>query len=331
MLKALIRTSGLLLAALLGFPVQAAVYHCTDTGGHLTLQDRPCAPGMRSNGGPGPAPPPQASPHLIMWHVTGPRGSADLLGSLHFGVPEMYPLPSAVTDAFAAAEALVVETDLTKLGAEQMAQAVAEKALYPKGETLSRSLTPDARRELNRVLAQFDVPPQLVEHQKPWFISMTLTSLALRRFGFDEQLGIDNHFMMRAKGNKPIVELETFRQQLDFLNGFSAADQEVMLRETFDDIDKGSQFLAEMLSAWRRGDAGKIDELMNRELRDGSPADRRMYRVLLVERNRAMSDALDRLLAHGGRYFVVLGAAHFVGDDGIVTALRQRGYRVEKY
>lgn len=86
-----------------------------------------------------------------------------------------------------------------------------------------------------------------------------------------------------------------------------------------------------MLVAWRSGDADKVDELMNRELRDGTPADRRMYQVLLVQRNRSMTDAIDRLLARGGRYFVVLGAAHFVGDDGIVAALRQRGYQVEKY
>lgn len=104
-----------------------------------------------------------------------------------------------------------------------------------------------------------------------------------------------------------------------------------MLRETFDDIEKGRGFLDDMLAAWRSGDADKVDELMNRELRDGTPADRRMYQVLLVQRNRSMTDAIDRLLARGGRYFVVLGAAHFVGDDGIVAALRQRGYQVEKY
>jgi uncharacterized protein YbaP (TraB family) len=319
---------GLLLAGLAVMPAGAAVYKCADAAGRLTLQDRPCGPDMTPRGGPVPA---AAQGHLMMWQVAGPRGSAYLVGSIHFGVPAMYPLPAAMTEAFQQSQALVVETDLTKLSPEQMAQAVAEKAMYRGDRALSQALSPATRQELDKVLAEFGVPPQLVEQQKPWFISMTLTSLALRRFGFDEELGIDNHFMNLAAGHKPIIELETFRQQLDFLDGFSAPDQEVMLKETFDDINKGREFLADTLKAWRSGDAGAIDELMNRELRDGSAADRHMYQVLVAQRNIAMTDKLDRLLAKGGRYFVVLGAAHFVGNDGIAAKLRRRGYQVRKY
>lgn len=319
---------GLLLAGLAAVPAGAAVYKCVDAAGHLTLQDRPCGPGMTTRSGPAPA---EAQDHLMMWQVTGPKGSAYLVGSIHFGVPAMYPLPAPMTEAFQQAQALVVETDLTKLSPEQMAEAVAEKAMYRDDHTLSQALSPATLQELNKVLAEFGVPPQLVERQKPWFVSMTLTSLALRRFGFDEELGIDNHFMKLTAGHKPIIELETFQQQLDFLDGFSAPDQEVMLKETFDDINKGRDFLDDTLKAWRSGDAGALDELMNRELRDGSAADQRMYQVLVAQRNVAMTDKLDRLLADGGVYFVVLGAAHFVGDDGIAAQLRRRGYQVRKY
>jgi len=330
MFNASLKTFGLLLAGLMAFSTNATVYRCTDPAGHLTLQDRACVPGTTLSGGSvdirG-----AGSRQMLMWRVTGPQGSAWLVGSIHFGVPGMYPLPAAMTGAFQSAEVLVVEVDLTKLGPEDMAQAVAEEALYPADKTLSQSLSPTAFQELNKVLAEFDVPPSLVEHQKPWFVAMTLTTLELRRFDFDEALGIDNHFMNLARGTKPIRALEGFRQQLEFLNNFSAADQEAMLRETFEDLKKGRAFLAETVAAWQSGDTDKIDELMNRELRNGSAADRRMYQVLVVQRNHTMTDAIDQLLAHGGSYFVVLGAAHFVGDDGIVAALRRRGYHVEKY
>lgn len=269
--------------------------------------------------------------HHLLWKVTGPRGTAYLVGSIHFGTPDMYPLPAEMTRAYEASQALVVEVNLMALDPTQMPQIVAAKALYRDGTTLSKVLTPQTWKELDQVLKKFGTSAQMVEHQKPWFVSMTLTSLALRRFGFNEDLGIDNHFMKLANNNKPIIGLETFQQQLDFLDGFSITEQEQMLKETFEDIDKGTEFLADTLRAWRTGDAQQVDELMNEELRNGGDADKHMYQVLVADRNVAMVDKLERLLKRGGSYFVVLGAAHFVGKDGIVELLKAKGYQVQQH
>lgn len=269
--------------------------------------------------------------HHLLWKVTGPRGTAYLVGSIHFGTPDMYPLPAEMTRAYEASQALVVEVNLMALDRTQMTQIVAAKALYRDGTTLSKVLTPQTWKELDQVLKKFGTSAQMVERQKPWFVSMTLTSLALRRFGFNEDLGIDNHFMKLANNNKPIIGLETFQQQLDFLDGFSITEQEQMLKETFEDIDKGTEFLADTLRAWRTGDAQQVDELMNEELRNGGDADKHMYQVLVADRNVAMVDKLERLLKRGGSYFVVLGAAHFVGKDGIVELLKAKGYQVQQH
>ena len=305
----------------------AAVFKCTDAAGKLTVQDRPCGPtAVKQDADAGAA----ASGRHLMWKVTGPRGTAYMGGSLHFGKPEMFPLPAVMTQAYEDAQALVVETDLTALDPAQMAQIVAAKAMYGDDTTLSRALTPETWKELNRVMTTFGASAQLLERQKPWFVSVTLTSLALRRFGFDEELGIDNHFMKLAYRKKPIIELETFQQQLDFLDGFSAAEQEEMLKETFQDIEKGQAFLADTLRAWQAGDARKIDDLLNEDFRTSSATDQHMYRVLIADRNTAMTDKLNRLLDRGGNYFVVLGAAHFVGKDGIVELLKAKGYQVRQ-
>lgn len=271
-----------------------------------------------------------AGRHLL-WKVTGPRGTAYLVGSIHFGTPDMYPLPEEMTRAYGASQALVVEANLVALDPTRMAQVVAAKAMYSDGTTLSQVLTPQTWKELDEVLKKFGASAQMVERQKPWFVSLTLTSLALRRFGFSEDLGIDNHFMKLAKNNKPIIGLETFQQQLDFLDGFSYAEQEQMLKETFEDIDKGTEFLTDTLRAWKSGDAQQIDDLMNEELRSGGDADKHMYKVLVADRNVTMADKLEGLLKRGGSYFVVLGAAHFVGKDGIVELLKAKGYQVQQH
>jgi uncharacterized protein YbaP (TraB family) len=322
----------LLLFVIVAAPAgEAAVFRCTDVAGKSTLHDRPCGmvevtqgDGARNDSGAA-----ESGRHL-MWTATGARGTAYMVGSLHFGKPEMFPLPAVMTRAYEDSQALVVETDLTALDPAQMARIVAAKAMYSDATKLSLVLAPESWKELNRVMGTFGASAQSLERQKPWFVSVTLTSLALRRFGFDEELGIDNHFMKLAYRKKPILELETFQQQLDFLDGFSAAEQEEMLKETFQDIDKGRAFLADTLQAWQAGDARKIDELLNEDFRISSATDRHMYQVLIADRNAAMADKLDRLLQRGGRYFVVLGAAHFVGKDGIVELLKARSYQVRQ-
>lgn len=323
----------LLLAALVAVPAMgAAVYKCRDEAGRLTVQDHPCGPEVATQfssaeAGAGEA---SAGRHLL-WRVTGPRGDAYLVGSIHFGTPDMYPLPAVMSQAFRTSQVLVVETNLTALDPVQMAQIVAAKAMYGNGRTLSQALSPETWEQLDKALQGFGVSAQLVEQQKPWFVSMTLTSLALRRFGFSEELGIDNHFMTLAKrSGKPILELETFQQQLDFLDGFSEFEQEEMLKETFQDLDKGKVFLADMLRAWQTGNARKIDVMMNDELRNGDKTEKRLYHVLIAQRNLAMADKLDALLKRGGSYFVVLGAAHFVGRDGLVELLQAKGYQVRQ-
>jgi uncharacterized protein YbaP (TraB family) len=310
----------------------AATYKCTDAAGKLTIQDHVCGPEAVVQSVDAKVDSAKAiAGHHLLWKVVGPHGTSYLVGSIHFGTPAMYPLPTEMIQAFQSSKALVVETDLTALDPTQMAKIVAAKAMYSDGSTLSKTLPPETWRELDQVMKKFGASAQLLEQQKPWFVSMTLTSLALRLYGFNEELGIDNHFMKLAYKKKPIIELETFQQQLDFLDGLSNAEQEEMLKETFQDIEKGQTFLAETLRAWREGDAQKIDSLMNDELRNGNDSNKHIYQVLVADRNVAMADKLDKLFGKAGSYFVVLGSAHFVGKNGVVALLKAKGYKVEQH
>jgi len=43
-----------------------------------------------------------------------------------------------------------------------------------------------------------------------------------------------------------------------------------------------------------------------------------------------MAEAIAATLKNGSNAFIVLGAAHVVGDDGVVALLRRTGYRVDR-
>ena len=53
-----------------------------------------------------------------------------------------------------------------------------------------------------------------------------------------------------------------------------------------------------------------------------------MYQRLLVDRNKAWLPKLEVLFARPRPAFVVVGAAHLVGTDGLIAMLRAKGYTI---
>jgi uncharacterized protein YbaP (TraB family) len=53
-----------------------------------------------------------------------------------------------------------------------------------------------------------------------------------------------------------------------------------------------------------------------------------MYQKLLLDRNRAWLPKIEALFSRPKSAFVVVGAAHLVGSDGLLAMLRARGYTV---
>jgi hypothetical protein len=53
-----------------------------------------------------------------------------------------------------------------------------------------------------------------------------------------------------------------------------------------------------------------------------------VYQRLLVGRNRAWLPKIEALFSRPGHAFVVVGAAHLVGPDGLVAMLKAKGYQL---
>jgi uncharacterized protein YbaP (TraB family) len=55
-----------------------------------------------------------------------------------------------------------------------------------------------------------------------------------------------------------------------------------------------------------------------------------LYQRLLVDRNKTWLPKIEALFARTGRAFVVVGAAHLVGPDGLLALLKAKGYAIEQ-
>ena len=73
----------------------------------------------------------------------------------------------------------------------------------------------------------------------------------------------------------------------------------------------------ELVAVWKSGDTDALDRLLVQPQKN----DERMvplFEKLLRDRNFTMTDKIRELMASGGTWFVVVGAGHMIGKDGLV-------------
>lgn len=268
----------------------------------------------------------QAPQKHFLWKVEDAKGgSAYLLGSLHVLSADAYPLPAAIDKAFAESRTLVEEVDLDEMNDPMQMMAALAKAMLTGGQTLDQLVSAETFAEVKERVETYGMPMAAIERMKPWLVAITLMAPTLQAAGFRPELGIDKHFFDRAKekGLKRQA-LETLAYQLDRFDQMPPKLQEDMLKATIEDLDTQVGGVKEMMRAWATGDIATMEKLALTAFQQ-SPD---LYQRLLSERNQNWMPHVERCLSENAGCFVVVGAAHLVGQDGLPVLLRKKGYTV---
>ena len=263
----------------------------------------------------------------FLWKVQAGARVLYLAGSVHALTADAYPLSQAFERAFAASGTLVEEIDLAEADSFAAAPMLLTKGMYPDGRTFDRTVSRETAALVAARLTASGLPAEMIQTMKPWMVMLTISALEAQKAGLDPNLGLDKHFFDRAKAaGKPVVGLETAESQIDRLDRMPDALQEQLLRSTISELDTQRDSLRMIVSAWRRGDAASIEKTLLSSFTPYPAA----YRSLIVERNQNWVPQIDACLARPQPCLVVVGAAHLVGPDGLLTLLQRKGYRVEQ-
>jgi uncharacterized protein YbaP (TraB family) len=283
---------------------------------------------------PAAAPPPRAAPGevgartapatpVLAWRAELGQSTFHLLGSVHVARPDLYPLDSRIEQAFAESDVLVLEVVLDDAAQLEAARRMMELGRLPPGKRLNEVVSPETWETLVSTQAARGQPLFGLRGFRPWFVALTLTTQALQSEGFLSEHGIDEHFRRAAAERSERVEaLETVESQLTLFTSLSPDAEEQMLRQTLEDMDTYGDELSAAFRLWSAGDAAALDELMVSPMQREYPD---LFQRLFADRNRAMVERMLELAKVPGRYFVVVGAGHLVGNSGIVALLGARG------
>ena len=264
----------------------------------------------------------------FIWKATAPGGGAVyLVGSVHLLTQDFYPLSSVLDQAFKESDLLVEEADFAELLSPAAQTAMLARGMLPANASLDSVVSAATFALVAQRTRELGLPIEPLKRFKPWALALMLSSLEWQKAGFSAEIGLDRHFYDQARAaGKRTEGLETAAYQISRFDELAMDQQERLLAETLKDLDTEISNLTTLVQAWKKGDASVVEQIVLKDVKQ----EPMLYERLLVERNRNWMPKIEALFMRPRPSFVVVGAAHLVGPDGLITQLRAKGYRVDQ-
>lgn len=258
-----------------------------------------------------------------VWKVSSPSGASVYLGgSVHALRSQDYPLPAQYNRALDSSAVMALEVD--EKAVIESSRTISKSGEYPRYDSLKNHVDPRTYAYLRKIFGLLGVSEEKFSRYRPWYLALMLESSG--EHGRSLELGVERYLIRRARvKHKQVVGLESAREHAQVFSGLTDRQGEAYLLLEFVPRSEGITS-AETMQAWRKGDADAVATEFHDAFRDfPSLAER-----LLDNRNRNWIPKIESYLQNGRPCFVVVGAAHLGGPNGLIALLKGRGYIVEQ-
>ena len=251
-----------------------------------------------------------------MWKAEDNSGHyCYLFGTVHAADDSANIMPDYFEKAYLDSDAIGVEADVT---------------------TIKDHISEETYNGINEVMK--NNANSYFEHMYDMFTPVAWTSIfegeILTKCGLDTNKGIDVNAIKRAKSDsKEVIELESIEYQAQMFERISDKAGELILvpYTTQEGFDQQVAEMKQLYDDWKYGRPieNNINESQLAELDEEIRKAIEYYNdEMLVKRNAAMADKISEYLNDGKKVLVMVGAAHFYGDDGIVKLMESKGFKV---
>jgi len=261
-----------------------------------------------------------------VFKVTKGKETVYIGGTFHLLTEKDYPLPEAFNTAYSAADEVYFETNMKEIETPAFQQKSLKVIMYQDGKTLKSGLNEKTYARFVEYAKARNIPPMQLNPLNPTGVMLTITIMEYQARGFVAE-GVDKHFFQKATvDNKTIAWFETPDEQLAILDSFDNEDPNGLINYTLDEIENIDDVIKTLHKSWRDGDMETLTKL-GIDSFEGYP---QVYKTVLVDRNNKWMKKIEAMFTDQGTEFVLVGALHLPGDDGVLTQLENKGYTVEK-
>ena len=154
---------------------------------------------------------------------------------------------------------------------------------------------------------------------KPFFVEQLIY---LKQIGDEKELYEINLKKIAENKNKKTIGLETFEEQLQFLDAIPLENQFSSIVNTIKNYSTRTKEFNDLVQAYKNQDLMALNKAIEAE------QDTSIKENLLVKRNKNWIPKIEQLIQQKP-CFIAVGAGHLAGENGILELLRKQGFTVE--
>ena len=270
----------------------------------------------------------------LFYKVSDDDSSVYILGSIHIGRTSIYPLPPDIMSVYEKCETAMFEVDLNTLPDQNDDFSIEETIALAGAETVERAVAaikeeyPNMRRRAQKLYPSVNM--ENITQAGYQTLQGLLSLAASTRSQLTAECGIDQMFISYAlRDKKNIIGVESWEEQYALTYNLPPEAYKAALNEYIAVEEMAKRFHDEF-DMWCEGDAAGIEQMEVSPLRQANEDSWQhiQYENFLI-RNKHMADKVTQQLERDETTFALLGVAHIVGEDGVITLLKEMGYTVD--
>lgn len=257
----------------------------------------------------------------LLWEISGKglKKPSYLFGTHHLIGAKFTDTMKVLQEKFKSTDAVVGEIVMDSTTQTKMAP-----FLVMKNNTLDSLLTGSEYKEVEDYFKSKQPGFELkqLNNFKPAMVSIMMMLFESPDMLKDIGEGMDDSFQKYAKKNgKSLYGLETAEYQGALLFDSDLQKQKKALLKSIREVDKSKQKMEELKTYYITQDIGKLTELFKNQ----DEENKEFMTELLKNRNKRWLDQLPALMQKQS-LFIVVGAGHLVGAEGLIKGLQLKGY-----
>jgi len=261
-----------------------------------------------------------------MWEVKNNDTTVYLVGSVHVADENFYPIHAKYEKAFLEADYIGFEINLTEIPSAKEQKNIIEMSTYTDGSTIKEHVSKETYSRIVDFLMNNDIELESISMLKPFKLAAFIQGMAIENAEYIE--GIDVYFLQKTlERGIPVIGVETLEAHSEVFAKISTETQERILNYTLDQYYSNTinDSTDELIDLWKKGD----DESLLKIFNDMS-SEQEYQKVMLTDRNILMANKVEELLNSNKEevYFIMIGALHYPGKQGIIKLLQEKGYSV---
>lgn len=262
-----------------------------------------------------------------IWKVSNEQYELYLGGSVHLLREADYPIPQEYDQAIKDSEIFVFETDIAALENPHNGQKMMQKAMLEGDKTLKTVLSEDTFLALEKEVTKMGLPMANLLKFKPGMLITTMTALKVQAMGAMKP-GVDKYVFEKVLENESKTDfLETVDEQIDLITQMGEGNEDEYVRYSLEEMVDFESSLNKMIGYWKTGNIKEFETVLT-EFKTKFP---QTYTSLLVTRNNNWMEDIEAYLKNPEKEFVVVGALHLFGEEGLLNQLKAKGYQISRF